>query len=283
MNRLKRIYVMLYIAGAVWLLSFSIDQLIRDDHWLGWAGVTLTVAPILLVLGLAMLTRRVARTSGTMPVALILGLIGLVMAMVESHILGGPRWLPAYALAGLLGFSVYNFWYSRFGRTPSAVLETGNLLPEFDLTGVDGGSVSSAALTAERPTVIAFIRGNWCPLCMGQVNEMAAGLGPFIDAAIPVIFVAPQNLAKTRALAKGRPAGMSFYADRDNQAARTLRIQNPDGLPFGMEILGYRSETVLPTMIVTAPGGRIVWTHQTDNYRVRPKPDEVLAVAIGLD
>jgi hypothetical protein len=47
---------------------------------------------------------------------------------------------------------------------------------------------------------------------------------------------------------------------------------------MGMQVLGYDSETVLPTVIITAVGGRILWAHETDNYRVRPDPDVYLAV-----
>jgi hypothetical protein len=45
-----------------------------------------------------------------------------------------------------------------------------------------------------------------------------------------------------------------------------------------MQVLGYDSETVLPTVIITAAGGKILWSHQTDNYRVRPEPALYLKV-----
>ena len=60
--------------------------------------------------------------------------------------------------------------------------------------------------------------------------------------------------------------------------ARTLGIENPNGLPMGMQVLGYDSETVLPTVIITGRDGKIIWTHETDNYRVRPEPDVFLDV-----
>lgn len=47
---------------------------------------------------------------------------------------------------------------------------------------------------------------------------------------------------------------------------------------MGMQMLGYDSETVLPTVIITAAGGRILWADETDNYRVRPEPKLFLTV-----
>ena len=46
----------------------------------------------------------------------------------------------------------------------------------------------------------------------------------------------------------------------------------------GLQALGYASDTVMPTVVITAPGGRILWADETDNYRVRPEPDTYLAV-----
>jgi hypothetical protein len=45
-----------------------------------------------------------------------------------------------------------------------------------------------------------------------------------------------------------------------------------------MQALGYASDTVLPTVIITARGGEILWVHETDNYRVRPEPQTYLNV-----
>jgi hypothetical protein len=70
----------------------------------------------------------------------------------------------------------------------------------------------------------------------------------------------------------------NFLTDENNRAARLLGIAQPHGLPMGMQVLGYDSETVLPTVIITDAGGRIVWVHETDNYRIRPEPGTYLDV-----
>lgn len=275
MNSLKRIYVMLYITLAVVLTIKGISGLISGIYPVGWAGVMLTGLPLVMMLASAMMFRKTARTRADLPVTLLIALIGLAMAAWQVLIASGPLKLLILAAAGVLGLIVYIRWYSRFGRTPSPVIETGKALPDFELTAPDGTKVTSAQL-AVRPTVFIFIRGNWCPLCMGQVNEMSGAADDFVKAGIRIAFIAPQSVAKTRSLAKGRPEGVEFYSDIDNVAGRLLKIHNPAGLPLGMEILGYRSETVLPTIIAVEAGGRISWTHETDNYRVRPAPSVIL-------
>ncbi|HEY8218523.1 MAG TPA: hypothetical protein VIF86_00335 [Methylobacter sp.] len=73
-------------------------------------------------------------------------------------------------------------------------------------------------------------------------------------------------------------AEFGFISDKGNAAARALGIAQAHGLPMGMQIMGYDSETVLPTVIITGKGGKIIWTYETDNYRIRPEPDVYLEV-----
>src|SRR5689334_1207157 len=49
-------------------------------------------------------------------------------------------------------------------------LAMGKTAPLFDLKDHNGKSVSSAALLAKGSVVVFFIRGRWCPFCVGQVE-----------------------------------------------------------------------------------------------------------------
>ncbi len=71
---------------------------------------------------------------------------------------------------------------------------------------------------------------------------------------------------------------MHFLVDPKARAARQLGLVHEAGLPLGMQILGYDTDTVLPTAIITDASQRILWVHQTDNYRVRPEPETFLKV-----
>ena len=49
-----------------------------------------------------------------------------------------------------------------------------------------------------------------------------------------------------------------------------------NGLPAGMEILGYDKDTVYPTVLITDADGRIIYSDLTNNYRIRPEPEEFI-------
>ena len=93
-----------------------------------------------------------------------------------------------------------------------------------------------------------------------------------------IAFISPQRQAKSAALSQRFAIPARFLVDDGNTLARQLGIDSPCGIPTGLQALGYDSDTVMPTVVITAPGGRILWADETDNYRVRPEPGTYLEV-----
>ena len=273
---LKSLFVSVYMMAAMVIIVFAVKSLLAGGDVITWGGVILVYAPFVLVISWLMVFRSIARTSSRFPLLIVLGTLG-VIASVWGYRQGGSFVAPVLAVAGLISFLVYDYWYSSFGRAHSSQLTVGQMLPTFELKNTAGERVSSASLT-DKPTVWIFYRGNWCPLCMAQIKEVAAQYQQLEALGARVALISPQPHKFTVGLARKFDMSFDFLTDEDNRAAQTLGIANAYGVPMGMQVLGYDSETVLPTVIITAAGGRIQWADETDNYRVRPEPELFLAV-----
>ena len=276
MNIFKSIFVTMYMMSAMLITVFAAWLLWKTGDYMSWVGVLLVTAPFMMLLGWLMISTSIARTSERFPVLNGLGILGVALAS-WGYFQGGSANAPILALIGWGGFLIYAYWYSSFGREPSQQLKVGQKLPEFNTKNTQGDVVSSALLT-DKPTIWMFYRGAWCPLCMAQIKELVEQYKELQAMGVRVALVAPQPHQNTIGLAKKFGVEFDFLTDEGNQAARILGIANPQGLPMGMQMLGYDSETVLPTVIITDTDGIILWAHETDNYRVRPEPDVFLTV-----
>jgi len=276
MNLLKSLFVSLYMMAAMAVTVFAVRELLSSHDYITWGGVLLVTAPFMMVISWLMMFRSVARTSAHLPVLIVLGAAGIALSG-WGYLQGGSPVAPILAAAGLISFLIYDYWYSGFGDRHSGQLEPGQQLPEFELKDTSGNVVTSASLT-DKPAVWIFYRGNWCPLCMAQIKEIAGQYQQLQDMGVRVALISPQPHKFTIGLAKKFDVEFDFLTDEDNRAASALKIDSPNGIPMGMQVLGYDSETVMPTVIITAAGGRILWAHETDNYRVRPDPDVYLGV-----
>ena len=274
-NRLKANFIMGLIAYQLFAAVRSVIALARGGDAITWLGPLVAAGAFLGVI--FSLGRASARTSANLPVMLTASGAGLCLALWGAASGLGSTAATLLATGSVAGSFLYVFWYSRLGRRESELLEVGRELPDFSLENAEGKRVASSDFRG-RPAVYLFFRGNWCPLCMTQIKEVAARYREIAERGARVVLVSPQSHDKTRALARRFDVPFDFLVDPRGRAARQLGIEHEGGLPAGMRMLGYAEDTVLPTLVVTDASGKIVFADQTDNYRVRPEPETFLRV-----
>jgi len=275
--KLKSFFVIPAALISVVLLFFALFQVVTSSHdRTAWLGAAISASPLPFLI-LRLMIKPVERTSENLPILLLLSAVGVTVPAWEQFIEGVAGWGPlsvALVNAGIMLF--YVFWYSRFGRIESMQLGVGNKLPEFSLRDSAGNEVGSDDLSGS-PAVLLFYRGNWCPLCMAQIREMVSRYQEMEDLGIKVVLISPQPDAHTKNLAGMHDVPFHFLVDADNRFAESLGIAIRNGVPLGVPG-GYEPDTVMPTVVVTNASGTIVFSDQTDNYRVRPEPDVFLAI-----
>lgn len=275
MHRLKALFIMPYMMLMMGLAMWSAYALTAGPVTLGWIGVAIATWPFVLWISRVMILRDRARMPRHLPVLTACGAAGAALAGYAVSVHHGDVLPAVLALLGFVAFMIYNLWYSKFGRRANDILAVGARLPNFTLDSLDGERVEAASFGG-RPTLWLFYRGNWCPLCMAQIKEIAGQYAELAAAGVEIVLVSPQSHAQTAALARRFKVPFRYLVDRGNATAKRLRIDAPDGVPVGMP--GYASDTVLPTVVITDANGRILFSDQTDDYRVRPEPATFLQI-----
>ena len=273
MNLLKSVFISAFVTWLVLLSLYAISQLVRGaEPFLSWAGLTLAAfAPLAFFLKAFIF--RSPRTPRHPVGFSILGGLGLVLTMAMSYRFGQAAGdLHIWAGVTLLAWLAYLRWYSVFTNRDARALRVGSELPLFELESLDGQIVSSGDFRS-KPHLILFYRGNWCPFCTAQIEELAASYRRLESMGVNVVLVSPQSNRKNQQLATRFEVPMTFLSDPSGKAAKQLGILHEWGTPMGLQALGYDSDSVLPTVILTDAQGRITFSDQTDNYRVRPEPE----------
>lgn len=270
--KLKSAFISLWLTGVSLALLYTLAMLWRAPGNIADWMVLLALAPIAVFMGGLFLVPT-ARTAAFVryPVVLqVLAVAGLLL--VDSS---AQHWLLSAGL-GLGGTLVYQLWYSRLQRSQSEQLAIGAALPALVFEDSDGNQVSTANIPG--PLLLIFYRGNWCPLCMAQIREVAGQYRELAQRGVTTLLVSPQPHDNTRSLAQQFDVPFRFMVDAGHRVARQLGLFAEGGTPLGMEVLGYDSDTVFPTVIITDAKQRILFVDQTDNYRVRPEPDVFLKI-----
>lgn len=159
------------------------------------------------------------------------------------------------------------------GKPAPLALKPGDALPEFSAEDEDGRPVSSKDLRGQ-PSVILFVRGNWCPFCSRQVADLTKHYKEITALGAKLVFVTPKPLETTRRVADIFDVQFDFWLDRDLAVAKQLGLLHEAGVP-AMHRDQYGSDTVWPTALVCDKNNIIAYTEQS--MRIVDRPDvEVL-------
>lgn len=164
--------------------------------------------------------------------------------------------------------------YKRAGRPVPAALRPGQSLPDFLAADENGNPVRSTQLHGTA-TVMLFVRGNWCPFCTSQVENLTMHYKDIIDLGARLIMVTPKPQETTRRVAAFFEVEFDFWFDHDLSVARQLGLLLESGVP-GDHQKEYGEDTVWPTALVIDPNGIIRYAELSKTLADRPNPETLL-------
>lgn len=244
-----------------------------------WIAVTVASAQVAIYFARLYLV-QVPRTSPGLA-GFSMGVFAATLySLYTSYQLQVASPVPLLALFSLSGWLAYVSWYSELGDRSGEKIKLGKKLPSIPLQDYDGKDLDSDDWKGQKRLVI-FYRGNWCPICTAQVNELGKFEKEFDELGVRITLISPQSHEKSRKHAKRVGMDYDFLVDVGNAAAKKLGILHEHGVPKGLEVLGYETNVPKPTTFVLDESGKVVFADLTTNYRLRTKPEDIIAALKG--
>lgn len=281
MNALsKSIFIVTFPIMALVALGDTIVHIFQSEFSMQDFGHLLTSGSIVFFFLIVMI-KPIPRTD-----AILIRYTFLIFLGCISSFIIGNLYEEINLICTILNFTLtfcwvlYLVWYSYFqerNAKENPLLKVGLKLPTLFLENADGEEVTSNRFVGT-PSIFIFYRGSWCSFCMAQIEEMISKHDALKDRNINTVFISSQPRKFTKKLTQKHSLDFQFLVDVEGQVAKQLDIFSRNGLPFGFQLFGFTSDTTLPTVIITDDKEKIIYTNQTDNYRIRPKPSELLKV-----
>ncbi len=166
------------------------------------------------------------------------------------------------------------FVRTRGLRAVPPQIRAGQRLPEFEAEDDKGNPVSSSDLNGT-PAVILFVRGNWCPFCNAQVENLTDSYRDIADLGARLILLTPKPLSTTRRVAEFFRVDFEYWLDDKLDVARRFGLLLGKGVPRDYRD-EYGEDTVWPAAIVTDADGVIRFTALSKHISDRPDPGTLL-------
>jgi peroxiredoxin len=169
------------------------------------------------------------------------------------------------------------------------ILPAGAKAPAFDLQDHDGKVVSSSDLLAKGKLVLCFIRGRWCPFCVGQMEAMNFVLPQIEHAEAALVAISPQTVKQSFFMHDQHKLRFPLLSDAGNKVARqfglTYRVSEPQeavyrrafvNLPFTNGDDSW--ELPIPATYILDRDGTVVYASANEDYTERPEPSEIVGM-----
>lgn len=167
------------------------------------------------------------------------------------------------------------------------ILPVGEKAPHFELPDHNGKIVSSFDLLAQSRLVLFFIRGRWCPFCVGQMESMNLILPQIKQAGGTLVAISPQTVKQSFFMHDQHKLRFPLLSDANNKVARqfglTYRVPPQQeaiyrrafvNLPFTNGDESW--ELPIPATYIADRDGTIFYASANEDYTERPEPEEII-------
>lgn len=202
--------------------------------------------------------------------------------LIAKYVLAETQAIHARAVAAL-----------KEQRLAANILPVGSKIPEFQLQDYDGKSVSSASLLARGRLVLCFIRGRWCPFCVGQMEAMNLFLPEIERADATLVAVSPQTVKQSFFMRDQHKLRFPLLSDAGNNVARqfglTYRIPAEQKAVYQRAFVNLplvngddSRELPIPATYVIDRDGTVLFASANEDYTERCEPEDLLRLLVGL-
>ncbi|WP_215225448.1 peroxiredoxin-like family protein [Echinicola shivajiensis] len=191
----------------------------------------------------------------------------------------------------LIALFQYNSAFAQSGMdvpadpTDISPLLIGEQIPESKVKDTEGNEKSLNDIVAEKPTLLIFYRGGWCPYCNKHLAELQSIEQDILDMGYQIVAISPDAPEQLKATVDKNDLTYSLYSDND------LKVTKAFGLAFQApgrykEML-FKASAQLNPGIIPVPAvfaldtkGNIQFEYINPNYDTRISGDLIKA-ALG--
>ena len=164
----------------------------------------------------------------------------------------------------------------------------GEILPNGNLMDDNGKTVNFNDIINEKPTVLVFYRGGWCPYCNLQLSGLVNSEAEIIKLGYQIVAISPDDYKNITPTIKEHNVNYKVYSDPEGEFIQQLGI----AFKASVRTKEYISKKTIrettdilpvPTVFILDSNGEILFEYISPNYKKRISPELLLAVLKNLN
>lgn len=166
----------------------------------------------------------------------------------------------------------------------------GAQIPDVTLRNVNGKDVNLRALVGEKPTILVFYRGGWCPYCNVQLSALGQKEAELKQLGYQIVAVSPDRPDELKKSVEKNKIGYRLLSDSGAEAIRAFglafrvddaTVEKYRGYGIDLEKSSGAAHHLLPVpaVYVLNQKGVAQFSYVNPDYKMRLHPAVLMATA----
>lgn len=163
----------------------------------------------------------------------------------------------------------------------------GEVIPDLTLTNRDGKRQALSSIIGEKPTILLFYRGGWCPFCNRQLSEVQKNESDIVKLGYQIVAISPDSPEELNKSINKNDLTYQLYSDADGSLTKAMGIafKAPErNQSMLVEKSGGLNDGFLPvpSVFVVDNERTILFEYINPDYKTRLSSDLLMAVLKAL-
>ena len=159
----------------------------------------------------------------------------------------------------------------------------GETLPNEKVVNAKNETVELLSILKEKPTVLVFYRGGWCPYCNAQLSALAQTEPDILKLGYQIIAISPENYENIQPTISTDKINYQVFSDPNGNLLQKAGIafKMPEQYKsfISKKTKGELSPILpVPTVMIVNTKGEILFEYINPNFKVRLSKELLLAV-----
>jgi peroxiredoxin len=160
----------------------------------------------------------------------------------------------------------------------------GETLPNANFQNVEGETVQLKAILEEKPTILVFYRGGWCPYCNVQLSGLVEIEEDILELGYQIVAISPDDYKNLQSTIENNSTKYKLLSDPNGEFIQEIGIafRTSSSLKEYIVAKGQKGETSsvmpAPTVMIVDKKGVIKFEYINPNYKERIGGDMLLSV-----
>ena len=160
----------------------------------------------------------------------------------------------------------------------------GETLPNGNFQNVEGEYIQLKAILEEKPTILVFYRGGWCPYCNVQLSGLVEIEEDILELGYQIVAISPDDYKNLQSTIENNSTKYKLLSDPNGEFIQEIGIAFKTSSSLKEYIIGkgQKGETSsvmpAPTVMIVDKKGVIKFEYINPNYKERIGGDMLLSV-----